>query len=288
MKKISIIIGVLSALLLAGCAGNKESSSLPESTTPMIENDTVSFPDSVQTTENSTTETVTVSDGSSDEIEFVHGDPIDKTALGSFVYDSALEFVKSDAEYNGLNILTENAEIYDIYARSLALSRVVFGNGDGFPSENFGEGVTFNDLSQIKVNGSDNFSCSMVTYDSFYNALTDVFTSETANQMLAQSRSFYEYEGALWITAGAGYIDTKTIHEEYEIVENSDSAFDIRITAYLVDDSRAEEYDPERADEYEKQTLHYTMLKTENGWRISDFPVYSFSADEVRRVQIAG
>ncbi len=226
-------------------------------------------------------------DSGADNIEFTQGAPVDKNELGSFVYDSVLEFVKNDSD-NGLNILTENAELYDIYASSLALSDVIFSNGDSFPTENFGEGRSFNDLPQINVNGSDILSCAMVTYDSFYGALTDVFTKEAADKMLEmQSRSFREYDGALWITMGTGYIDTKIVHEEYVISENDGSVFDILITAYLVDDNRAEEFDPERADEYEKQTFHYTILKTENGWRVSDFPVYSFSGNEAQRVQIS-
>ena len=181
-----------------------------------------------QTSENITAEIDSDVLGSDmDKIEFYGETAFDKSALGSFVHDSVVESMKIRSEYNGLNILSaENAEIYDLYLRSLALREIVFSHGEEFPVENFGEDfLSFDRLPQILVNDSC-YCCSMVTYDSFYNALTEMFTNEAADKMLEmENRSLYEYNEALWITVGTKYIDTKTIHEDYSIANKTDSAF---------------------------------------------------------------
>ncbi len=277
MKCVLKIIAVLSlSFSVCACKGNP--------------NDNYLSDDVRQTSENITAEIdsdVIVSDA--DKIEFYGETAFDKSALGSFVYDSVVENMKIRSEYNGLNILSaENAEIYDLYLRSLALREIVFSHGEEFPVENFGEDfLSFDSLPQILVNDSC-YCCSMVTYDSFYNALTEVFTKEAVDKMLEmENRSLYEYNGALWITVGTKYIDTKTIHEDYSIEKKTDSAFDIAITAYLVEDARDEEFEYANADAYKKQIFHYTILKTENGWRVNDFPVYRFYDGDMRRIQIA-
>ena len=194
----------------------------------------------------------------------------DTTKLSEFEYTPLAEF---DTDF-----LTESGcgQISDCYKRAQSLA-LWLGHGiSDFPTPG-GAGASTESAS-IDVSEADGESYRYyftgISYDSFYNALLDVFTREKADDLISDAAGrIYSYDGALWIGAVSGGGDTSVVKTEYQVTDKTDDRIVLKRTTWHVGIGDDLSYDPARDSEYEKEYADYSFVKTEQDWRADSMPL---------------
>ena len=193
----------------------------------------------------------------------------DTTKLSEFEYTPLSEFDTDFLKESGCN------QISDCYKRAQSLALWIGRGISDFPTPG-GAGVSTESPS-IDVSeaggGSYRYYFTGISYDSFYNALLDVFTREKADDLISDAAGrIYSYNGALWIAAVSGGGDMSVVKTEYQVTEKTDDRITLKRTTWHVDIGDEPIYDPARDSEYEKKYADYSFIKTEQGWRADSMP----------------
>lgn len=209
----------------------------------------------------------------------INGEVLDSAELAEFEYDVLrLEDYKPElSKFLSVSGLTEIAEQC---ARGYTLLRF-------FSTENLSSGIldeqSLETLSQLNIaaRSPNRFYASGISYDSFINSYLDVFTVDAAERVFSRFPNFCSYKEQLWFADCAMTGNVGDVHEEYELITNSDSEILLRCTVYSVEVGEPPEYDPDKRDSYETYMLDYKFVKTADGWRADEFPIYSRDLDGV-------
>ncbi len=193
----------------------------------------------------------------------------DLTKLSEFEYTPLAEF---DAEF-----LEESdcGQISDCYKRAQSLA-LWLGHGiSDFPTPD-GTGAPTKSAS-IDVSEADGevyrYYFTGISYDSFYNALLDVFTQEKADALISDAASsIYSYDGALWLGAVSGGGDMSVVKTEYQVTDKTCDRIVLKRTTWHIDTGEDPVYDPAKDNEYEKEYADYSFVYTERGWRADSMP----------------
>ncbi len=285
MKK-TLITAIFSAvLLLTGCAGDKESSSLTDSTPPDSASENTSQAQ-INSAANVATEetqpevsalfTDYLLDGISDIS--VTGESLSPAEFADFEYA-----VKDLADYRpALNeFLTEldMPEITEQCARAYTLLR--FFSSENLSGELNMDMKTYLEVPFFQPPIPSRYYASGIKYDSFVNAYLDVFTVGAAQRVFGRFQFFRSYNDQLWFSDSAMTGDISGVHEEYELITSTDSELLFRCTVFSAEDLETLEYYPEKRDDYITYTLDYKFVKTADGWRAEEFPIYSRTLDGI-------
>lgn len=211
----------------------------------------------------------------------------DKSLNTDFDYSEKLQQTLNAAYDNGCEVLREqDGELLNLYAKAYTLAEIISGNPEDFPfALNIGaafiDGFAYTKAYikvPVTVNADvdetwDIYYYSGISYDSFYNELTSVFTESLVEEALKLYPYFYEYEGALWVSE-VSKKDKQITHIEYELVSQSDTEAVLRrYVRYIgtADGDYIPEYDPELRVGYIVKDFDCVFILTENGFRAEKF-----------------
>lgn len=219
----------------------------------------------------------------------------DKSLNVDFDYSEKLQQTLNADYDNGCEVLREqDSELLNLYAKAYTLAEIISGNTADFPfalnipadsirilSE---LSVDIYGLTYIKVpvirNADEEEAWEIyfytgISYDSFYNELTSVFTESLVKEALKLYPYFYEYEGALWISYVSKKEDSPVItHIDYELVSQSDTEVELRRNVRYIgtaSDDYIPEYEPELRGGYMVKGYLCVFTLTENGFRAEKF-----------------
>ena len=203
----------------------------------------------------------------------------DRSSLVDFDYSEILAKIAARDDMDTGNFLDDGySEFKELYQKAYALTGITVSNPDNFPNV-VGLGspaVKWEDAVQIHVTdesypiGYRTYYLTGYNWVSFYNEMTEVFTTEQADELIFGNKLFYNYEGALWCSNAATGGDMTRVHTEYA-VEKTDDTLDIIRTTYHVQLGETPEFDPEKIDEYETKETHFVFTKFGNRWLASEF-----------------
>ncbi|MBD5117448.1 MAG: hypothetical protein HDT48_08140 [Ruminococcaceae bacterium] len=252
MKTIKLIPLICAFFLLCSCANNSIES--PESTTTASESEE----------KNVNEETVMR----------ITGSPLTEDMLADFEYEINEEKLdKNEKELKG----SLSDEEWELYLHACGLIRIT-------STENIVWREVFNERERAAIEYPDNSPAgystryieSGFTYDSFYKAITDVFTVSAAGRYFAAYPWFTDYNGELFFQSLSKGGDMSLVHQEFEVINRSDDELVIRCTEYHVisREKQGGEYNPDKKDEYLMEQYCCIFVDTENGWRIDQFYDY--------------
>lgn len=203
----------------------------------------------------------------------VFGTPLDKTELSEFETNRewADEYVENGCEGEFLDSL-EKPEIKELYCKALSLVHIMSTENLAV-SETLGEyaGAYLERYDKERAS-TDRYNETGYAYDSFYNAFLSVFTKETADTLLSRYPSYYNYDGELWYLPMTFSGNIGEVHREYELTGVTDDEVTFTRTSYCVDIGEpADNFFPDKKDEYDKEEVSFRFVKTEDGWRAAEF-----------------
>lgn len=227
---------------------------------------------------NSTQENSSISSGSSTDENSSIAESYTVTENG--IYDRAKlsEFEYTPLEEFDIDFLKESGcdQIGDCYKRAQSLALWLGYGISDFPTPN-GTGASTESASiDVSESGGElyRYYFTGISYDSFYNALLDVFTQEKADELISDAANrIYSYDGALWIGAVSGGSDTSVVKTEYQVTDKTDDRIVLKRTTWHVDIGEEPIYDSAKDDEYVKEYADYSFVKTEQGWRADNMPL---------------
>ena len=209
------------------------------------------------------------------EIPILYGN-YDRDSLGEFDYGGIMADTRECDGGSGDFLDQGYSDFKELYQRAYALVRCLDHPGgylkaaegtDGkcslqVPLEyNYGEMVCY-----------QHYLFTGYSWDSFYSALTEVFTEEMA-EVLAGS-SVYNYGGALWYYMTDGLYSVPThLHDEYSAEMIDGNTLDITRTSYFstIHTGWDTEFDPQLMEQYDTELTHIIFVNTEKGWRCERF-----------------
>lgn len=235
---------------------------------------------SVQPVESATALPDLLTDYSYDDAEgiVITGEPLDPEELIDFAYEpKALDFYYRHSLAEFLETL-DMPEIEELCARAGALLGL-------FSTESFvDENIFVNQprdrarLNASTAGGEACFGEMGVRYDSFCRAYLDVFTRNAANRVFSAYPCFCSYKEQLWALGTALTGDVRILdHREFELIARTDTELFFQCTVFAIKEVNGEppEYDPEKRDEYLQGSLDFKFIKTDEGWRVDEIPIFS-------------
>lgn len=211
----------------------------------------------------------------------------DKSLNVDFDYSEKLQQTLNAAYDNGCEVLRKrDGELLDLYAKAYTLAEIISGNTADFPFAlntvaAFIDGFAYtNAYIKVPVTGNageeedwESYYYTGISYDSFYNELTSVFTESLVEEALNLYPYFYEYDGVLWVSYVSNE-DKSITHIEYELVSQSNTEAVLRrYVRYIgtADGDYIPEYDPELKGGYIVKDFDCVFILTENGFRAEKF-----------------
>ena len=127
-------------------------------------------------------------------------------------------------------------------------------------------------LVESSENGKHMYMESGYTYDSFMSAYEEVFSESLLSTMLNRLNVFYSYNGELWYAGISMGGNAGEIHREYELISRTDTEVKFRRTTFSVDIGEPiTEYDSAKRDEYIQDSVDYSFVLTNDGWKAEEF-----------------
>lgn len=219
----------------------------------------------------------------------------DKSLNVDFDYSEKLQQTLNASYDNGCEVLREqDSELLNLYAKAYTLAEIISGNTADFPFPSNIPADSIRILSEFSVdiygltyikvpvirNADEEENWEIyyytgVSYDSFYNELTSVFTESLVKEALKLYPYFYEYEGALWISYVNKEEDSSVItHIDYELVSQSYTEVVMQRNVRYIGMASGDyipEYDPELRGGYLVKGNVCAFILTENGFRAVKF-----------------
>lgn len=217
------------------------------------------------------------------------GEPLKESELADFRYEELLEYYRDEYEQDEqLTALLDslgNPEVKEKYYQARALANVVaMAPGAGY--ETFSANAPENKAQIVMLKDTPLYHSAIIPsyskgrifretglkYDSFINALNDLFTEESAALILKQFPFFYGYNGELYCNMVTGGYAINLVHTEYEILENSSDTVKFNTINYytLSDDDFADfnfTYDPEKKDSYARVEINNEFRYINGEWK---------------------
>lgn len=195
----------------------------------------------------------------------------DKNSLTEFDYDTALTLTQVSID-DGSFLDDGYSEFKDVYTKAYTYATWLI-TPDSFPAaaKNPTEGVKIQVKDESYPTGQREYYLTGYTIDSFFTAMREVFTEYEARELILENKVFYIYDGALWYYPVGTGGDPTLKHKEYQM-SKTDSEFEILLTTYHTDmDNAAQEYDPEKKDEYIKHFNYFKFIKENGVWKAKRF-----------------
>lgn len=204
----------------------------------------------------------------------LYGEPIGTDKLIDFDYEeSYLYSISKDSEisdfFNELDI-PDKEEIIELYHRGQTLRSI--SNGNSLLKWEFNP-------ARIKVDDEEYFRIyfeSGISYESYYKALSDVFTEETAEAFIQSSCNSicpFSYNKELWVQGGEPSPNLHLRHEEYYLVKSDENELIFTTVQYMTGSLYVQRFYPELRDQYMVTSTENIFVKTDGGWRIKDICV---------------
>lgn len=221
------------------------------------------------------------------------GEPLAESKLRDFDYEGMLEYCRES--YNEDELLTElldglgRPEVKDLYYRARTLADIAaMKTGAGYealaahtyePEHERAQITMLKDTppsfySTIDPSYKEGqiFRETCVSYDSFIDALNDVFIEESAAWLLARFPFFYEYDGQLYCNRVSAGWPITLIHTEYELVENSADTVKFTTKNYYIPFGTMGadtdmEYNPEKKDSYLTSEINNEFRYIDGEWK---------------------
>lgn len=234
-----------------------------------------------------TSSTFTDEDGNSFMLK---GTPLAAEELADFTYEDTLNICREKyAEDEELTAVLEsigNPEVVELYYRARTLADIVAREetaGKAAFSERIrsksdaAELTVLRDTMSIYSHWYPIYTKGQIlretgySYDSFYNALCEVFDEQIVSIMLSCYPYFYDYNGQLFctdITAGAS---SSRIHTEYKLKDNSDFKAAFTTVNYYVPFETIRQggeltYDPAKKNGYKTTEIENVFIKVNGKW----------------------
>ncbi|MBD5130146.1 MAG: hypothetical protein HDT43_09505 [Ruminococcaceae bacterium] len=171
-------------------------------------------------------------------------------------------------------------EFTEFYYRARTLAEILANSGDIYLNRSecmgneIGTGISFYDEYNQVVDRYLEFG---YKYDSFFDALHEVFGNDTVNYMLDHG-TFYDYNNELFVAAASSGENPLLAHTEYELITHTDDtiAFDTVCYHILPEDyiphmdrffPYTQEYDPDKKSEYVVTRVNNLFVKVDGKWR---------------------
>lgn len=182
----------------------------------------------------------------------------DSTDLAEFDYT----FESIETNFMDGNALSRHRELYQkVFALSFILK-------EGYRLPDDTDGLAKIQVTDGYTKETHEYYFSGISSDSFNRQLAEVFVTEEIDRLYYMYRTFYEYDGVLWIREG-DCDERPVLHTEYEW-SKSEEQMTIDRTAYYAK-SGEEEFDPEHMERYESNSCRFGFFLTDDGWRADCF-----------------
>ncbi len=219
----------------------------------------------------------------------VEGTPYDSSELNKFSVDSYLEKClgweaewseKSGQENNVVNtgLFIDSLGVpglKELYYKAYALDRILVTDN-------------FTDLDCYKCSGAvvkkpyppdpdykQPFASTGITYESFHEAYSEIFTKDMALNLLNNFNYFLRYGDELYIVEVSAGGDLSRVHEEYELVRQTEDEIVFRKVHFRVKEGTSDlTYHPELRDTYEKTYITFRFIRENGVWKIAYAPEY--------------
>ena len=176
----------------------------------------------------------------------------DSGNLGEFDYT----FKSIDTSFMDGNALSRHRELYQkAYALAFTLR-------DGYSLPEDVEGLAKIQVTDGYSKETHEYYFSGISSDSFNRQLAEVFVTEELDRLYYKYRTFYEYDGVLWVREGDRE-DRPVLHTEYEWSKSEEQMI-IDRTAYYAKSG-------EEIELYEKGWCRFGFFLTDDGWRADCF-----------------
>jgi len=187
--------------------------------------------------------------------------------LEEFSFDNVQDYVYEDS-YD-LSFLTEDLQNKFYQAKFLAYefdsgySRIYLINNNNSPTP---IKIKTQNISDKNPEEYISYICYNIDYTSFNNALLTLFTKEYLNN-IEKNNHFINYNGKLACISGDRGYDITFRKIEFELISQDKDRIEFKGTAYYTSGDITSDID------YSKD-YKFIILKTENGWRFSTFPIW--------------
>ncbi len=277
-KTTYIICAAATAFALAGCdfsAGTSSEADPPISTANSETGQSTSVSEVSDSRTEGIPETKVTVDGDSREFS-LKGLPMDKSDLVSFDLEEVARITKEDFKkqltesecYIGIDAffsdILAKPELLDVYIEAQMLYRYTFLNGIRPPIER-------ESVAHLITEDAD-YAETGINYNSFYNALTSVFTENSADTMLRDHNFIISYNDGLWRLGISTGSDQSWVHTEFEVVINSDEEVEFNEIHYCDRNSDTPSYNESEKGSLVTKTYVDRFVKTDNGWRAEKIP----------------
>ena len=183
----------------------------------------------------------------------------DSTGLAEFDYSADLESIETD--FMDGNVLSQYRELYrKAYALAFILKEGYADNMDGSAKIQVTDGYSKETLE---------YYFSGISSDSFNRQLAEVFVTEELDRLYYKYRTFYEYDGVLWVREG-DCDERPVLHTKYDWSKSEEQMM-IDRTAYYAKSGKEEEFDPEHMERYVSGWCRFGFFLTDDGWRADCF-----------------
>lgn len=219
----------------------------------------------------------------------VTGTPYDSSELNKFSVDSYIEkYLGWEAEWSeksGQENKVVNTGLFidslgvpglkELYYKAYALDRILVTDN-------------FTDLDCYKCSGAvvkkpyppdpdykQPFASTGITYESFHEAYFETFTKDMALNLLNNFNNFLRYGDELYIVEVSTGGDLSRVHEEYELVRQTEDEIVFRKVHFRVKEGTSDlTYHPELRDTYEKTYTTFRFVRENGVWKIAYAPEY--------------
>lgn len=210
----------------------------------------------------------------------LYGEPVFTDNLAYFDYEEEYQYIMSKGSedmnfFKGIDI-PDKEEIIRLYFRGKTLKSIAGNTASGIMREH---GFT---NAQIRIPNEEGFRVYFetgISFDSYVEALSDVFTEDTVKVFMNNPEDHvcpFGYNGEVWTMIGDRFPNLSLCHEEYFITKSTDTEFRFTTIMYFKNQYpyRYTEEDVNDLSESNDwcmiSTTENIFLKTENGWRIKD------------------
>ncbi len=119
------------------------------------------------------------------------------------------------------------------------------------------------------------FASTGISYESFRNAYLESFTEDMALSLLNNFDFFLKYGDEVYIVEVTRGGDLGRVHEEYELVKQTDDEIVFRKTQFRVEVGASDlTYHPELRDTYERTYTTFKFVKEDGAWKVAYAPEY--------------
>ena len=151
------------------------------------------------------------------------------------------------------------------------VSMSCFDTSFGLTPENGTVPVTLNSDQPI------DFIRTGVSYDSFEKYIRSIFTDDMAESLFLNGYYYQNLDGELICCQGSRGADIFYVGRTFELISSDENELKFTLTAHYsaIELYSEEEYNklPDNEKEW-SETFNYSIVKTENGWRVAQFSLW--------------